>query len=144
MTYFALPGDMTGGEEVPLLLARLMRLSRAFTPLLRVLAAPSASARSVSALRLARLLGPLLMPGLTAVSLPRRDPDDCATPGLESVTSLAILMAETCHGQHQDHDPTQCVAAMNECSCNLHLTKCWWSFGLLSTEWQTWCAMKAL
>ena len=76
ITYLALPGDMIGGEEVPLLLARLMRLSRDLIPLLRVLAAPSARARSVSALRLARLLGPLLMPGLTAVSLARREPDD--------------------------------------------------------------------
>lgn len=76
LSCFVVPGDMTGGEEVPLLLARLMRLSLDLTPLLRVLAAPSARARSVSALRLARRLGPLLMPGLTAVSLARREPDD--------------------------------------------------------------------
>ena len=96
---------MTGGEEVPLLLARLIRLSRDLTPLLRVLAAPSARALSVSALRLARLLGPLLMPELTAVSLARRDPEDCATPGLESVTSLAMLMADTCSQSNLQPSP---------------------------------------
>ena len=116
---------MTGGEEVPLLLARLMRLSRDFTPLLRVLAAPSARARSVSALRLARLLGPLLMPGLTAVSLTRREPEDCATPGLESVTSLAILMAETCSGNTTTRTQHSALPPLFECSCRLHLSICW-------------------
>lgn len=91
----AIPGDMAGGEEVPLLLARLIRLSRDFSPLLRVLAAPSARPLSARALRLARLLGPLLMPELTAVSVASREVEDCATAGLESVTSLAILMADT-------------------------------------------------
>ena len=103
----AIPGDMTGGEEVPLLLARLMRLSRDFSPLLRVLAAPSARALSVRALRLARLLGPLLMPELTAVSLGRREAEDCATAGLESVTSLAILIADTCAANPTAMTPLQ-------------------------------------
>ena len=95
---------MAGGEEVPLLLlARLMRLSRAFTPLLLVLAAPSARALSVSALRLARLLGPLLTPEPAAESAARREPTDCAGPGLESVTSLAILMADTCTAASSNH-----------------------------------------
>lgn len=98
---------MTGGEEVPLLLARLMRLSRDFNPLLRVLAAPSARALSVRALRLARLLGPLLMPELTADSLARREPEDCATPGLESVTSLAMLIADTCSANRTAMTPLQ-------------------------------------
>lgn len=92
---------MIGGEDVPLLLARLMRLSLAFTPLLLVLAAPSARALSVSALRLARLLGPLLTPELATVSLAKREPEDCAGPGLESVTSLAMLIAETCSASLQ-------------------------------------------
>lgn len=66
---------MTGGDVVPLLLARLMRLSLAFTPLLLVRAAPSAKALSVRALRLLRLLGarPVPVPELAAASLPRRE-----------------------------------------------------------------------
>lgn len=70
------PGDMTGGDAVPLLLARLIRLSLALTPLLLVRAAPSASALSVRALLLARLLGPrptAPVPELPAGSLARRE-----------------------------------------------------------------------
>ncbi len=72
---------MIGGEAVPLLpllLARLMRLSLALTPLLLVRAAPSARALSVRALRLLRLLGPRPVPvaELAAVSLTKREPED--------------------------------------------------------------------
>ncbi len=96
---------MTGGDAVPLLLARLMRLSLARTPLLLVRAAPSASALSVSlsvrALRLLRLLGPRPgpLPQLAAVSFARRELEDWGWAGLESVTSLAMLMADTCAHQ---------------------------------------------
>lgn len=83
---------------MPLLLARLMRLSLARTPLLLVRAAPSASALSVRALRLLRLLGPRPgpLPQLAAVSFARRELEDWGWAGLESVTSLAMLMADTC------------------------------------------------
>ena len=99
------PGDMTGGDAVPLLLARLMRLSLARTPLLLVRAAPSASALSVRALRLLRLLGPRAgpLPQLAAVSFARRELEDWGWAGLESVTSLAMLMADTCAYQFVSH-----------------------------------------
>ena len=72
---------------MPPLLVMLMRLSLALTTLLLVLAAPSARALSVRALRLLRLLGPLeASPG------PRR----LKGPGLLSVMSLAMLIADTC------------------------------------------------
>ena len=93
---------MTGGDAVPLLLARLIRLSLALTPLLLVRAAPSASALSVRALLLARLLGPRPappVPELPAGSLARRELEACGWAGLESVTSLAMLMADTCSHQ---------------------------------------------
>ena len=96
---------MTGGDAVPLLLARLMRLSLARTPLLLVRAAPSASALSVRALRLLRLLGPRPgpLPQLAAVSFARRELEDWGWAGLESVTSLAMLMADTCAYQFVSH-----------------------------------------
>jgi len=111
---------MTGGDAVPLLLARLMRLSLARTPLLLVRAAPSASALSVRALRLLRLLGPRPgpLPELAAVSFARRELEDWGWAGLESVTSLAMLMADTCSYQFvSDKRQWQWLACPSKTNC---------------------------
>lgn len=78
---------------VPPLLVMLMRLSLALTTLLLVLAAPSARALSVRALRLLRLLGPLCT---ASVLEPSPGPRRLKCPGLLSVMSRAMLMADTC------------------------------------------------
>ena len=60
------------------------------------MAVPSARARSVRARRLLRLLGALPVPELVAASRAIRELEDRGSAGPESVTSLAMLIAETC------------------------------------------------